>query len=190
MTPSLVTPHGIDRDAIVRVVEPVVHAHGAELVDLELKTDRGGWVLRVYVEKAGAAAQALSTRDAAVDLELCANVSRDLSPALDVVDLIPHAYSLEVSSPGVERPLRVAADYVRFAGQKAKLRLRDPVGGQRVIIGILAGVADGKVQVAESGRTHQVPLPSIDRARLVFELTAQPKHMSRKQSEKSKQRKH
>jgi len=194
MTPSLATPHGIDRDALVRVVEPVVLAHGAELVDLELKSDRGGWVLRVYVEKAGAAAQALSTRDAAVDLELCANVSRDLSPALDVVDLIPHAYSLEVSSPGVERPLRGAADYVRFAGQKAKLRLRDPVGGQRVIVGILAGVADGKVQVSESGRTHEVPLHSVDRARLVFELTAQPKqggHVSRqKQSEKSKQRKH
>jgi ribosome maturation factor RimP len=107
------------------------------------------------------------------------------------VDLIPHAYSLEVSSPGIERPLRGAADYVRFTGQKAKLRLRDPVGGQRQIVGILEGVVDGKVQVSESGRTHQVPLPSIDRARLLFELTAQPKNVSRqKQSEKSKQRKH
>lgn len=183
MTPTLATPFSVNRDALVRVVEPVVHAHGAELVDLELKTDRGGWVLRVYVEKAGAAAQALSTRAAAVDLELCADVSRDLSPALDVVDLIPQAYSLEVSSPGIERPLRGAADFTRFAGQKAKLRLRDPVGGQRVIVGILQGVADGKVQVSESGRTHQVPLTSIDRARLVFELSAQPKRvMSNKKS--------
>src|SRR5208337_192068 len=102
MPSPLSIPHGIDRDALVRVIEPVVHAHGAELVDLELKPDRGGWVLRVFVEKAGAASNKLSTRDAAVDLELCADVSRDLSPALDVVDLIPHAYHLEVGSPGVE----------------------------------------------------------------------------------------
>ena len=95
--PSMTSPpapllHGIDRDALLRVVEPVVRAHGAEVVDIELKPDRGGWVLRIYVEKAGASANNLSTRDAAVDLELCADVSRDLSPALDVVDLIPHAY--------------------------------------------------------------------------------------------------
>jgi ribosome maturation factor RimP len=184
MTPSLATPHGIDRDALLRVVEPVVRAHGAELVDIELKPDRGGWVLRVYVEKAGAAAAALSTRDAAVDLELCANVSRDLSPALDVVDLIPHAYSLEVSSPGVERPLKTAADFARFAGQKAKVRLRDPVGGQRVIVGILQGFADGKVRVSESGRTHEVPLAGIDRARLVFELTPQAKKGQRPRNKK------
>ena len=115
---------GIDRDALHRVVDPVARAHGAEVVDMELKPDRGRWILRVYVEKAGAAASKLSTRDAAVDLELCANVSRDLSPALDVADLIPQAYNLEVSSPGVERPLRNESDFLRFTGEKAKLKLR------------------------------------------------------------------
>lgn len=171
--PSL--PPGTDRDALLRVVEPVVRAHGAEVVDLELKPDQGGWVLRVFVEKAGASAHNLSTKDAAVNLELCADVSRDLSPALDVVDLIPHAYNLEVSSPGVERPLRTEADFVRFAGQKAKLRLRDPVGGQRVLVGLLDGVEGGKIRLTESGRTHEVSVSSIDRARLVFELSPQPK---------------
>src|SRR6202012_4770934 len=68
--------------------EPVARAHGAELVDVEFRAERGGWVLRVYVEKAGAATQGLSTRDAAVNLELCADVSRALSAALDAVDLI------------------------------------------------------------------------------------------------------
>src|SRR5882672_6835189 len=108
----------IDRAALLRVLEPVVHAHGAEVVDIEYRPEHGGWVLRVFVEKAGAAHQALSTREAAVSLELCANVSRDLSPALDVVDLIPHAYKLEVSSPGVERTLRTERDFVRFTGLK------------------------------------------------------------------------
>jgi ribosome maturation factor RimP len=162
--------HGIDRAALARVVEPVVRAHGAEVVDMELKPEQAGWVLRIYVEKAGSAERNLSTRDAAVDLELCADVSRDLSPALDVADLIPHAYSLEVSSPGVERPLRGERDFVRFSGQKAKLKLREAVNGQRVVVGVLGGVSDGKVQVGDGSRTHEVPLASIDAARLVFEF--------------------
>ena len=104
--------------------------------------------------------QALSTRDAAVNLELCANVSRDLSPALDVVDLIPHAYQLEVSSPGVERPLRTERDFVRFAGHKAKLKRRlEATGsaGDRVVVGLLDGVADGRVRVVDGTRTPRDP---------------------------------
>jgi ribosome maturation factor RimP len=170
--PSSSSLPGVDRDALQRVVDPVARAHGAEVVDLELKPDRGRWVLRVYVEKAGAAAQHLSTRDAAVNLELCANVSRDLSPALDVADLIPHAYVLEVSSPGVERPLRAERDFIRFTGQKAKLRLRDPVDGQRVLIGLLDGVQGGAVRVKEGSRVHEAPLSSVESARLVFEFGA------------------
>lgn len=170
MSPTSSLLQAIDRDALRRVVEPVVHAHGAEVVDIELKPDRGGWVLRVYVEKAGASANNLSTKDAAVNLELCADVSRDLSPALDVVDLIPHAYSLEVSSPGVERPLRDERDFLRFAGQKAKLKLRDAVDGQRVLVGMLDGVDGGKVRVKEGSRVHEAPLGSIESARLVFEF--------------------
>ena len=159
---------GIDRDALQRVVEPVVRAHGAEVVDLELKPDQGGWVLRVYVEKAGASANSLSTKDAAVNLELCADVSRDLSPALDVVDLIPHAYHLEVSSPGVERPLRGERDFARFTGQKAKLRMRNPVAGQRVIVGTLDGVrrrqrsaCRGESRTRRTARPHRARAPGV-----------------------------
>jgi ribosome maturation factor RimP len=159
-----------ERAAIRHVVEPIVRAHGAELVDLDLRVEQPGWVLRVYVEKAGASERGLSTRDAAVDLELCANVSRDLSPALDVADVIPHAYHLEVSSPGVERPLRSERDFARFAGQKAKLRLRGPVDGQRVLVGELAGVEGDVVSIAVAARTHAIPLSSIESARLVFEF--------------------
>ncbi|HEX3345781.1 MAG TPA: ribosome maturation factor RimP [Polyangiaceae bacterium] len=168
--PSSSSLHGIDRDALQRVVEPVARAHGAEVVDMELKPDRGRWIFRVFVEKAGASANNLSTRDAAVDLDLCANVSRDLSPALDVADLIPHTYNLEVSSPGVERPLRLERDFVRFTGQKAKLKLRESVAGQRVLVGLLDGVQRGSVRVKEGARVHEAPLSSIESARLVFEF--------------------
>jgi ribosome maturation factor RimP len=166
----------VNRDALRRVVEPVVRAHGAEVVDLELRSEQTGWVLRVTVEKAGAAANHLSTRDAAVDLELCADISRDLSPALDVADLIPHMYHLEVGSPGVERRLRGEDDFVRFAGQKAKLKLREAIGGQRVVIGVLRGVDGGVVRVEpRGGAAIEVPIASIVEARLVFELAARPK---------------
>jgi ribosome maturation factor RimP len=177
--------HAIDRAALVRVLEPVVVAHGAELVDVEFRPEHGGWVLRVFVEKKGASEQGLSTRDAAISLELCANVSRDLSPALDVVDLIPHAYRLEVSSPGVERPLRTERDFVRFAGQKVRLQRRPAAGGsagERTIVGLLGGIAEGQVRVVEGQRTHEIPLSSIEGARLVFEFgpsgrdTQQRKH--------------
>jgi ribosome maturation factor RimP len=177
MLPATSPLHGIDRDELHRVVAPILHAHGAELVDIEFKPDRGGWVLRIFIERAGAAANRLSTREAAVDLELCANVSRDLSPALDVADLVPHAYHLEVGSPGIERPLRSEADFVRFAGEKAKLRLREPLEGQRVIVGTLAGVTDGKVRVTEArGNVLEVPLSLVEGGRLQFELAPRPKH--------------
>jgi ribosome maturation factor RimP len=179
MSTTPLNRHGIDRAALLRAVEPVVRAHGAELVDLEFKTEHGGWTLRVLVEKEGASAQALSTKDAAVSLELCANVSRDLSPALDVADLIPHAYRLEISSPGVERPLRGERDFIRFKGLKAKLRRRlpegqratdDAPGESRIIVGVLDGVADGHLHVIDGARTHQLPLAAIESARLVFEF--------------------
>src|SRR5687768_13708124 len=103
----------VDRDRLLSVIEPVVRAHGGEVVDFDLKNENG-WVLRVYVEKLGASAEKMSTKEAAIDLELCSAIARDLSPALDVADPIPHRYNLEVGSPGVERSLRKEADFVRF----------------------------------------------------------------------------
>lgn len=165
--------HAIDRVALQRVLDPVAHAHGAEVVDFEFRPERGGWILRVFVEKAGAAEQGLSTREAAVNLELCANVSRDLSPALDVVDLIPHAYQLEVSSPGVERPLRTERDFARFAGHKIRVKRRpetDAPTGERIVVGLLDGISDGLVRVVEGRRNHEIPLSNVESARLVFEF--------------------
>lgn len=159
----------VDRDRLSAVIDPVVRAHGAELVDIELKNE-GGWILRVYVEKLGASADKMSTKDAAINLELCSNIARDLSPALDVADPIPHRYNLEVSSPGVERPLRNTADYIRFAGQKAKLRLKNAVAGQKVLVGMLGPVDGSQLDVVDGSRTFKVPLDDVLAARLVFEF--------------------
>jgi ribosome maturation factor RimP len=172
----------VDRERLAAVIEPVVRAHGAELVDLELKNENG-WVLRVYVEKLGAAAERMTTKEAAVDLELCSHIARDLSPALDVADPIPGRYHLEVGSPGLERPLRNDADFVRFAGHKAKLKLSKGVSGQKVLVGILGAVevVDGQrsLTLEEGVRSHVIPLDDVVGARLVFEFGPASKPGSR-----------
>jgi ribosome maturation factor RimP len=151
------------------VIDPVVHAHGAELVDFELRNENG-WILRIFVEKQGALAERMSTKQAAVDLDLCSSIARDLSPALDVADPIPHRYALEVSSPGIERNLKKAADFVRFSGEKAKLKLRNAIGGQKVLVGTLGEVNDGRVALTDGAKTYPVPLDEVLTARLVFEF--------------------
>jgi ribosome maturation factor RimP len=159
----------VDKERLSAVIDPVVRAHGAELVDVELKNETG-WILRVYVEKLGANAERMSTKQAAIDLDLCSSIARDLSPALDVADPIPYRYHLEVSSPGVERTLKKVDDFVRFAGEKAKLKLKSAVAGQKVVVGILGAVKDGSIDLVDGMRTHTIPLEDITAARLVFEF--------------------
>jgi ribosome maturation factor RimP len=166
---------GIDRARLESIIDPVARAHGAEVVDFEWKSEPGGWVLRVYVEKMGSADANLPTEKATVDLDLCTRVARDLSPALDVADLVDHRYHLEVSTPGVERPLRHLRDYARFAGKKAKLKLRVAVAGQKVVTGVIGQAADEAVRIVVDGRPFDIALSDIASAHLVFEFGPAPK---------------
>lgn len=182
------SPTLVDRDRLVSIIEPVVRAHGAELVDLELKNEHG-WVLRVYVEKLGASSERMSTKAAAIDLERCSLIARDLSPALDVADPIPARYNLEVGSPGLERPLRKDADFVRFGGEKAKLKLAKGVSGQKVVVGTLGGVDEKRnLTLQDGGRSYVIPLDDVLAARLVFEFgpaSKPPSHGGKKKKRKS-----
>ena len=108
-----------------------------------------------------------------VSHEDCEQVSRDLSATLDVADCIHHAYRLEVSSPGIDRPLRRERDFARFAGQEAKIRMTDPVEGRRNFSGVLAGASQGRVQIDCEGRSYQLPLDMIVRANLVPDWDAE-----------------
>ena len=164
-----------DRKRLEELVHPIAEAHGAELVDVELSSDRSGVVLRVGLEKKGAAAGKWTTEESAVDLEACANVSRDLSPALDVNDFFPFRYHLEVGSPGVERALKSLADYDRFAGKEAKVKLHGSLAGQKVVQAKVLGVAGELVRLEEGGRTHELALSAIESARLVFSFGPAPK---------------
>ena len=154
------------------VVRPVLAANGLELFDLSLRAERGGWIMRVVID-----APAVRDATGGVTVDECANVSRDVSTALDEADPVPHAYVLEVSSPGVERVLRGSADYLRFEGKSAKVTLTEPREGIGTVArGVLAGVRDDNLMLMRGeGDVVALPFGSIRRAQLVFELVAQPK---------------
>jgi ribosome maturation factor RimP len=157
---------GLDSARVHAALEPVLVAHRVECVELVWRTDRGGWVLEVSIERP-------DTRipGEGVTIDLCSDVSRDLSAALDVADCIPHHYTLEVGSPGVERALYNQRDYERFAGQGARIKLKAPIQSQYVISGTLHGLDEtGRVLVeTERSELLNLELEQIDSARLIFE---------------------
>ena len=140
---------------------------GLEVFDVQFRREAGGMVLRVQIDRPGPAA----TAEESVSVGDCARVSRDLSAIFDVEDLVPTAYTLEVSSPGLDRPLRRADDYRRFAGRRAKLVMREAVDGQTFFKGRLGGVDEKDVLIdADDGRRHRVPIGVITRANLEVEF--------------------
>src|SRR5688572_23025909 len=132
----------------------VAAARGLEVWDLQSRREAIGHVVRVFIDRPGPAA----TPEDSVSVEDCAEVNREISTILDVEDPLPFAYTLEVSSPGLDRPLRSAADYQRFAGRLAKVVVREAVDNQKAFEGHLRGVENGNVLLETSnGRTHRLP---------------------------------
>jgi ribosome maturation factor RimP len=149
------------------IANRVAASYGLEIFDVSFRREGPGMVLRVQIDRPGPAA----TAEESVSVADCANVSRDLSAILDVDDVVAAAYTLEVSSPGLDRPLTRPDDYERFAGRYAKLVLREPVDGQKYFKGRLGGVDGGHVLIdGEDRRTHRVPLDIITRANLEVEF--------------------
>src|SRR5436305_11211340 len=150
-------PSGAVMAALEAVVEPVVTGMGYELV--ELQAANGGRMLRLFIDKPGG-----------IDVEDCAAVSRQLSRVFEVEGI--EYDRLEVSSPGLDRPLRKAGDFARFAGHKADVRMRTPdATGRRRFVGLLRGAEDGRVTMELDGQaTVRLALDDVERARLVPEL--------------------
>src|SRR2546430_7502886 len=134
---------------------------GLEIFDVQFRREAPGMVLRIQIDRPGPAAAA----EESVSVEDCAHVSREVSAILDVEDVVPTAYTLEVSSPGLDRPLRRADDYRRFAGRIAKIVMRERIDGQGFFRGRLGGVGGGDGLIdGEEGKTDRGPPGGITRA--------------------------
>ena len=145
-------------EVVLEQAEAIARELGYEVVDVEYVPERGGRVVRVFIDKAGG-----------IGVEDCRALSERLSQALDVLDPVPGPYRLEVSSPGVERPLRKEADFQRFAGREVEVHTFAPVQGRRHWVGELLGIEGGKVRLRLSdGSQVELPREGISRARLHF----------------------
>jgi ribosome maturation factor RimP len=156
----------MDRGAISKkaeaLLESLLEAEGLSLVDISFKWEPGGWVLRVLIDK-----------KQGVTLEDCALVSREFGQLMDVENIIPTSYRLEVSSPGLDRPLKKEADFIAYTGRRVRIKTRDPIAGRRNFKGDLLGCAEGTIQVrVEGSEVFTIPLSAILKANLEPELNS------------------
>lgn len=147
------------------IADQILLTMGLELVDVEYKREQAGWVLRLYIDKPGG-----------VGLDECSKVSRELSGVLDVEDFIKGRYNLEVSSPGLNRPLKTETDFARNCGRLVKVRtfeaIQDDAGNSRkTFLGELVGIEDGVIIITlKEGPTARIPLEKAAKANLEFEF--------------------
>ncbi len=150
--------YGTISGQVTALVEPVLDELGFELVDVEYLGAGGRRVLRIYMDRPGG-----------VNLDDCARVSREISVLIDVKDLVPESYVLEVSSPGLNRRLKKEKDFVWAMGKKVKVRMKDPLEGRRNFAGRLEDMKEGMIVVAlDKGRTELL-IQDIEKATVVYE---------------------
>ena len=141
------------------VALPLLEELGLELVEVQFRREQSGWVLRLIIDKQGG-----------VNLEDCTAVSRELSQLLDIEDFIDQAYNLEVSSPGLDRPLKSMADFQRFTGRKAKIKTIEPIAGEHVFIGKIQQTEGESIVLEVRRREVVIPFSQVAKARLEVEF--------------------
>jgi ribosome maturation factor RimP len=157
------------RERLIELLEPVVRGLGYELWDLEYAARRGNGFLRLYIDTGVGfehSAAVENEADQGIDLEDCALVSRAVSLVLDERDPIPVEYTLEVSSPGMDRVLRTAAHFTRFIGERAQVEMTLPVNGRRKFLGKLLALNADELSLEQDGVAVQLPFSGINKARL------------------------
>ncbi len=152
-------------EKVKEIAERLAFSLGMQLVDIEYKREGRQMVLRLYIDKSGG-----------ITLDDCAEVSRELSAVLDVEDLIPDKYTLEVSSPGLNRPLKTESDYVNYRGRLIKVKTFEPLADnegnrRKTFLGTLTGFVDGIVMIQlTEGQIAEIPLEKIAKSNLEFEF--------------------
>jgi ribosome maturation factor RimP len=144
---------------ITEIVEPILVSQGIELVDLEYQREAQGWVLRVTIDRGGG-----------VTIENCTQVSGEVSVVLEVRDVIPNAYVLEVSSPGLTRRLKKREDFEKYRSRLVKIRTFEPIDGQRNFMGIILDMEGENVRLEVGTRVQEIPFQAIAKANLEVEF--------------------
>lgn len=126
-------------ETVAEIVQPIVEKHSYELVEVEFLKEGTNWYLRVYIDK-----------PEGITIDDCQVVSEELSDKLDKIDPIEQSYFLEVSSPGLERPLKSDRDFVKFKGNEVEIKVFQPVNGKKVFEGELLGLVDNKIVIKQS----------------------------------------
>lgn len=147
----------VDIGKVRGLVEPILTELGMELVEARFLSEQGRPTLRILIDREGG-----------VSVGDCERVSREIETLLQVEEAIPASYNLEVSSPGLDRPLVKESDFVRYAGQKASIRTREAMEGRRNYKGLLKGVEAGEVVVEVDGQDYRIPVGLIEKAHLVY----------------------
>ncbi|WP_028320958.1 ribosome maturation factor RimP [Desulfatiglans anilini] len=146
-------------EAVEELIDPVLQEQGCELVDLEYLQEGGRWILRIFVDLPGG-----------ITLEDCARLSREIGDLLDIRDVVEHEYVLEVSSPGLDRPLRKAKHFEGAIGKRVRIATRSPVEGRKNFQGVLETFTGDTLQVAVDKHTFQIPLHVVRKANLIYEF--------------------
>ena len=148
---------------IWELATPLAHAHGMEIIDIEFRREggRGGRVLRLFLDKEGGAI-----------LDELSQVSRELSDILDGENIIDEAYTLEVSSPGINRPLKRPEHFARFIGKKVRVRTRDMINGRRSFLGRLLDVSTVNIALDQDGTRCEIPFEQIEKSNYEHDWSA------------------
>ena len=145
--------------AIMSLIEPILIIEELELVDVEYKKEGKNWVLRVYIDREGGVA-----------LEDCQKVSRLAGDLIEVEDVIEPVYTLEVSSPGLNRVLKKEKDFHKYSGKKINVQCHAPMDGRKKFTGILTGFIDQSIYLEMDGQQYTIPLSLVAKANLVIEF--------------------
>jgi ribosome maturation factor RimP len=146
-------------ESIRELTEPVILSQGLELVDIEFFSEPRGWVLRFYIDKEGG-----------VTLEHCRRLSEQLGDVIDIKEIIPHRYILEVSSPGLNRVLKKEKDFLRYRGEIIKVKVAEPIDGRKHFQGTLVGCKEGNIVVDIDAQQYLIPIALISKANISYQF--------------------
>ncbi len=149
----------INLEKVSNIVEPVLDEMGFELVEIEYLYENGRWVLRIYADKSGG-----------IKLDECARVSREVGDLIEIKDLIKQEYVLEVSSPGLNRPLKKERDFLWAIGKKVKLKMIKPIDGRRRFKGCLVKFQEGNLYLEIDTHVFSLAFKDVEKANLVYEF--------------------